>query len=183
MKLIVITGGPCSGKTTLIAALAKRGYAICSESAAEVITEMRAEGLDPATAHVDRERRIFARQAAKELNAARKAGEICFLDRSVIDNRAYAQRHGTPPLPWAEHLSHVCYTCAFLLELLPWEEDGVRFEQSAAAAAAIQESLIKEYSRAGTPLVHVPVLSVEGRLAFILDNLHAYTPISFHKGL
>lgn len=39
LKKIVLTGGPCCGKTTLIEELNKRGYPVLHETAREVLNE------------------------------------------------------------------------------------------------------------------------------------------------
>ena len=47
MSRIVITGGPGTGKTTLLMALQARGYPIVGDSARTIIQDRRKRGLSP----------------------------------------------------------------------------------------------------------------------------------------
>ena len=112
IKKIVITGGPCGGKSTamsrIMKELSKLGYTVLfiPETASELING----GVSPVTcaANVDFHKCLFELQMTKEkvfLRAAEgMAGEKCLIvcDRGALDNKAYMTGE-----EFAEVLDHV----------------------------------------------------------------------------
>lgn len=94
MYKIVITGGPCAGKTTLMgilgATLAERG--IQTYMVEECATEILAQGLTPDTCGsvLAFQRHVFDRQLEKEqaLDTLDDA-TVVLLDRGLMDNAGY----------------------------------------------------------------------------------------------
>ena len=82
IKRIIITGGPSSGKTSIIDALKDEGYSCFDEVSREIIQEMN---IKTAFKNVDFEETVFKREK-RFLNA--KSG-VNFYDRSMLDNLAY----------------------------------------------------------------------------------------------
>ena len=82
MKKIVLTGGPCCGKTTLANELKKKGFCVVDESAREFISRNRTVNTE------ERQKEIFLRQLEKE-NLSRD--ELVILDRCLIDSLAYCK--------------------------------------------------------------------------------------------
>jgi predicted ATPase len=173
VPLFVITGGPCSGKTTLLNELALRGFRVVPESAAEVIREMQAEGKTPKDEFDELQRRIYERQFAKEKSIS-AVPETVFLDRALIDEHAYdAACNRQTSVELLTAMRELRYEKIFLLALLPYQEDGIRYEDE-LFAHALQAQLRRAYSAFGHQVIDVPVLSVEERLAFILEHLDGH---------
>jgi predicted ATPase len=167
----VITGAPCSGKTTVIAELERLGYPVVHEVARAVIAEGLEKGTPLEMIKADRlafERRILQRKI--EIEAALSTGATVFLDRAVPDSIAYFAAEGLDPkIPRAESL-RVRYRTIFLFERLGIEKDPVRSETEAAAEKL--ERLIEDgYRSLGYAPVRVPLLPVADRVRFILGFL------------
>jgi predicted ATPase len=168
----VITGGPSSGKTTVVNELRKRGYKTMVEDARHYIDLQRAEG--KSLGEIKKNRRIFQRKVL-ELQIAQERSlspsDIVFLDRAIPDTRAYCQFLDLPEDDELEKLIRsVFYRKIFILDLLPLVEDYARREDE-AAQKAIHELLIGVYRSLPFPIVYVPVLPVEQRVDLILASL------------
>jgi predicted ATPase len=157
MRRLVVTGGPCSGKSTLIEALSRSGFKTAREAAIEVINEgMRRRGLDEFTQwrksqpvefqlDVDRQQRAIEREFC--------ASDIVFCDRSRIDGVAYLRQAGceVPASLSQKALKNYAIEAVILLDTL--ESFEVRSETGRADsredAARIREELIRTYHEYG----------------------------------
>lgn len=124
-ELIIVTGGSCSGKTSLIAALRGRGHDVLGESAYEVIEELIDElGVAGQMAwrrkqQVEFQRRITRRQHEREQAARRSSAPYVFCDRGLLDGKAYCRLAG---VPWPDDLETLAasarYAHVFVLDTL-----------------------------------------------------------------
>lgn len=165
-RKIVITGGPCSGKTSLIRELAELGYTVVEEAAAKVITE----GVyHPQKEPLVFQRKVVERQLAWEREAERKTNNLIFCDRGVYDGLAYLRFYGVP-----EHKLDLPndrgYLMGFHLAQLRYEIDQVRFENP-EEASEISELLRQVYVERSIPLECVPVMSIDERAEFVLQKV------------
>ncbi len=168
----VLTGAACTGKTTLIDMLAKRGFQVIPESArlyfeqemakGQTLDEIRRDG--PAL-----QRGIAALQLEFEHNA--QADRVVFLDRAVPDSLAFYRIHGMDPNGILPECFHHRYAGVFLLDRLPFHRDQTLGPEDGVASDFLNEWLARDYSALGYDVVRVPVVSPEERLAFILDRL------------
>lgn len=180
MPLIVVSGGPCSGKTTLISEFEKRGYRVVTESAAEVIRDMLDDGFVPDADYEQLQRRIFDTQCEKEdaiLSDPHAHKKLVFLDRCLIDVAAYFWVRGySVPGDVASRLSQARYDKVYLLSLLPilakgLPQDGVRIERDADEAFRIQALLRRAYASFQLPVIEVPIMPVDERVEFVLKDV------------
>jgi predicted ATPase len=167
----VITGAPCSGKTTLIDLLVANGFQTVPEVGRKYIEGEIARGRTLAE--------IRASEAAfaimiKELSLATERGlpveEVIFLDRAFPDCLTFYRLHGLDPNEILPECFHHHYASVFVLDRFPVQKDTARVEDD-NAAAIIDEWLARDYSALGYPVVRVPVLPPEDRLAFILERI------------
>jgi len=159
MKKYVLTGGPCSGKTTLLDELGKRGYSIVEETARKIIKS------HSNLSHKEKQERIFKSQLEIESSLR---DEIYFLDRSLIDVVAYSRFHNTePPSLLKTTRLEKRYDLVFVLEMLKFKKDEVRIEQNEEDAKWAHRNVIKAYQEYGYNLIFVPKGSVEQRADFI----------------
>ncbi len=174
-RLFVLTGGPCSGKSTLLAALQRQGYTVLPETAATiVIPQLLAEGKDPDAHFQEMEDRIFREQLAREeALRALPAEEIVFLDRCLVGSpTAYYRLRGLPvPRELADAVAGRTYEKVFLLALLPFVEDGIRYEKSLAEVRRIHALIREAHEAQGSEIVDIPAVSVAERLALILAHI------------
>lgn len=169
----VITGGPSSGKTTLISELHKLGYKTVPEAARQVIDEAVAAGRPVSELRSDEKRfqeEVLRLKLKVEAGLARK--ETVIFDRGMQDTTAYLRSIDAEIDHWIEEaVSKSTYKQVFLLEpLSAYETDYARME-SGEEALRIYTLLEEAYSEAGMTPIKVGALSVEKRLAIILKYL------------
>lgn len=168
----VITGGPGSGKTTIINLLKERGYKTTMEHARHYIDTERVTGKtveEIKRNQIEFQQSVFKMQMAQEQKL--DPDEIVFLDRAIPDALAYYRFLTLPEDENLQHaLSHVFYKKIFILDLLPLVNDYARTEDK-IGQQRIHQLLIEAYKSLGFPIVHVPVMPPEERVAFILKNL------------
>jgi predicted ATPase len=168
----VITGGPSSGKTTTVNMLNERGYKTTIEHARHYIDTMHQGGKTvEEIRNNQREFQLAILELQIEQEANLSAGEMIFLDRAIPDALAYYRYFN---LEVDERLSkalqNVSYKKIFILDLLPFVKDYARTEDE-EAQKKIHSLLVEVYTSLPSPVIHVPVLSPEDRVDFILNNL------------
>jgi len=170
-RWMVLTGAPCSGKTSVIEELHLRGYRIIPESARAYLEAQLALGVSPEEVFRDRlsfERRILMDKVAAEKNL--DPGALIFFDRGIPDSIAYfrlSHLDTAEPLACARKSS---YHTIFLLERLPTLPDAVR-KEAPETARAIEQLLVESYEGLGHTLVRIPVMTVSERADAILEHL------------
>ena len=168
----IFTGGPCSGKTTLINELKSRGYSVLPEAARTVIAARLAEGktiqeivADPlALQHM-----IIAHQL--ELQSQAPADEVLFLDRAVPDNIAYYRK--IAGWNWTRQLRGAAamrYRKIFFLDMLEFAGDLERYE-TPEEAKQLHEGIRRTYEDQAYEIIDVPVMPVPERVEFVLARL------------
>ena len=168
---VVITGAPCSGKTSVIRTFEDMGYPVVHEAARALIDEGLATGMSVSQIKSDIlafESRILERKIAAEQRLPEQ--QTVFLDRAIPDSIAYYRLENLPPdIPLIES-RRFQYRRVFLFERFGFKTDEVRSEDDQAAARI--ESLIETaYTALGYKIVHVPVMPVPARQAFVLETL------------
>lgn len=162
---VVLSGSPCAGKTTLIRKLQKLGFPVVQEQATIV---MNAGTADPCIDHEAFQFEVLRRQRAEEARYSNVP--LLFLDRGAHDGIPYRWIYGRRVPEFFAALQPKTYDVCFLLETLPWVDDGVRYE-SADFSAEIEPCFGRVYESYGVPVIRVPVMSPEQRLQFILDRV------------
>jgi len=167
----VITGAPCSGKTTVINALDQKGFRIVPETARAFIDDQLARGQSLAEIRSDVlafERHILMEKIRTEHQLP--VDETIFLDRAVPDSIAYFLDAGLDPEEPKKASRQFKYRRIFFLDRLPFAADTVRMEDD-ATAASLEDALKKSYAGLGYPLTRIPVLPVELRVDMILQHV------------
>lgn len=168
----VITGGPSSGKTTMVNILSKRGYQTTIEHARHYLDTQRANG--KTVAEVKKHQRAFQLGVLDmqiEQEASLRPEDVVFLDRAIPDALAYYHfLKLKPDRKLLRAMADVSYKKIFILDCLPLVRDYARQEDE-AAQEMIHRVLTEVYESLPFPIVRVPVLSAEERADFILQNL------------
>ena len=167
----VITGAPCSGKTTLIGQLAGGGYRTVPESARLYIEQEMAGGQ---TIHPILEDGAALQRGIAEMQlrieGELRAEDFAFLDSAVPTSLAWYRAYGLDPNELLRECFHHQYASVFLLEPLPFQPDEERVEEVAALAAYLDGWLARDFRALGYRVVRVPALPPEERLAFLLER-------------
>jgi len=172
-NFVILSGCSGGGKSTLLAELARRGYATIPEPGRRIVAEETASG-GSALPWIDIA--AFAQRAIDMALANRAAAKASsgwvFFDRGLIDAAAGLQHvTGEPVLDELGH-RHRYHHRVFLTP--PWPEiyrnDADR-RHGLNEAAAEYERLLDAYARLGYDAVILPKIPVEERADFLLDRL------------
>jgi len=172
-RFVILSGCSGGGKSTLLAELARRGFATVEEPGRRIVKQELAGGgralpwVDP----VGFSRRAIAK-ALEDLEAAARYEGWVFFDRGLIDAAAGLQHNtGEPALetrvsPWRFH-SQVFLTP-------PWPEiyetDPER-RHDLGEALAEYARLLRVYPALGYEVVILPKISVAARADFLVEAL------------
>lgn len=170
-KKIVITGGPGTGKTTIVQSLKDEGYACLPEISRQVILEARASGIEQLFLEnplLFSEKLLEGRER-QYIEAKNHSDEIVFIDRGIPDIIAYMDYMDEPsPYSFEKACKECTYDLVFLLP--PWEEiyipDNERYENF-EQAVNIHDFLEKTYKRFGYETIEVPTGKIDHRTNFI----------------
>ena len=174
-EIVVIIGGPGTGKTTIIEGLLAKGFCCYPEISREVTLEAKKQGIEQLFLENPLLFSELLLEGRKKQfhNAQNEPHDIIFLDRGIPDVLAYMHYIGDSypaffDLACREHI----YTKIFILP--PWEEiyesDNERYENF-EQATIIYNHLTETYQKYGYHLIEVPKGTVEERISFILNQL------------
>jgi predicted ATPase len=176
-RLHIITGGPGSGKSTLIEALAARGIATSPEVGRAIIKEELASGGTalPWVDHLAFAEKMVVREVAAH-RAALASGKTVVLDRGVPDVVGFLRASGLAVPPHIDAAAHACryntrvFIAPWWAEIFTTDAERKQTPQEARATFAI---MVETYRAYGYTLVELPRATVSARLAFILDQIGA----------
>jgi predicted ATPase len=181
-SLHIITGGPGSGKSTLIDALAARGYARSIEAGRAIIQDQTAiDG--PALPW--RDPMLFAEQMLtwemRSYHAAQaQAGPVLF-DRGVPDVIGYLTLCGLPVPGHFERAAARFRYNRMVFIAPPWplifHQDAER-RQSLEEAERTYAAMVQTYTRLGYALVELPRAAVEERVGFVVERIGPAGPLA-----
>ena len=174
-QIVLIIGGPGTGKSTTIEALTKKGHCCYPEISRQVTIDAKEQGIDQLflTNPMLFSEMLLAGRIKQFDDAHAENCSIVFLDRGIPDVLAYMDFIGDD---YPDYFVAAChekkYSKVFIFP--PWEtiyeSDNERYE-SFDQAQKIHVYLEETYKRFGYDLIKVPMDSVENRIDFILDKL------------
>ena len=174
-RRIVISGGPGSGKTSLISHLERKGHTCMHEISREVTIAAQKKGIsqlylkDPLLFS----EKILKGRLEQFLEASGGAKEYVFYDRGMPDITGYLDYTGKDyPIGFSKTCKRNRYDAVFLLP--PWKEiyskDNERYE-SFKQAKELYPFLKKSYQKFDYSVTEVPFGTIDHRVAYILDKL------------
>ncbi len=167
----VITGASSSGKTTLIDQLADIGFQTVPEVGRQYFERELAKGRTIDEIREDRATlTCHVYDMWVKLESGLRATKFTFLDRGLPDSLAFYRFAGMNPNEILSDCFQYRYASVFMLNRLPYQQDGVRGGDD-ESAAYFDLWMARDYSALGYDIVRVPVLSPEERLEFVLENL------------
>lgn len=171
----MITGGPGTGKSSIVKKLESKGETCLHEISRQVTLEARKEGIEQLflTQPLLFSEKLLEGRLKQFHQAAKFEADHIFIDRGLPDVVAYMDFFNTSyPKSFIKTCDQHRYEKVFFLP--PWEEiyqsDSERYENY-EEALKISSYLYNTYKEYGYQPIEVPKQSVEERCRFILDNL------------
>jgi len=174
-RFYVVTGGPGSGKSSLIEPLHRQGYARSIEAGRGIIQDQMAIGgralpwSDPL-----RFAELMLSWEMRSYHIAQQSPGTVFFDRGVPDVLGYLVVVG---IPVPDHVRRAAETFRYNRTVFiapPWREifcqDHER-KQDFEEAVRTYESMVEIYTALDYELVEVPRLPIEERARFILQRM------------
>ena len=172
---IVITGGPGTGKSTLINYLIGQGHICLEEISRQITKEAQKNGIDQLflTNPLLFSKLLLEGRQKQYIDSEIYKGKTVFFDRGIPDVLAYMNYIGDQ---YTEVFTKACndyrYNKVFILK--PWKaiykSDNERYE-SFEQAQQIHDHLVSTYQDFNYNLVDVPFGSIESRAQFILNSI------------
>ena len=174
-KKIIITGGPSTGKSSLIKNLKNKGYCCMDEVSREVILDAREKGIEHLfiSSPILFSEILLEKRVAQFHQAEKKTENLVFFDRGIIDIEAYLNFSKTEyTLNFNSILDALKYDQIFICP--PWKDihqtDNERYE-TFEEATEIHHQLIRSYQKEGYVVIEIPFGTIEKRTEFIINKV------------
>jgi predicted ATPase len=168
MEKIVLTGGPGSGKSSIILGLEEIGEAVIREAAEDFIKLKQAQGIREPWLQPGFQEGILRLQLQREARIPNEA-QRAFLDRGIADGLAYTDPNSET---YQRVLSAVpAYNRIFLVENLGSTETNQVRRENYQEALEIERKLEEVYKTLGYEPIKIGPGTVQERIATILKTL------------
>jgi len=174
-KKIVVTGGPGTGKSTVINELANRNYTCMLEISREVTLNARKNGVEQLflTKPLLFSELLIEGRVNQYIEAEKNNNEIVFFDRGIPDVHAY-MNYISIDYPNSYITKSNLYRYDYVFLMSPWEEiyisDNERYENF-EQSLAIHNHLERTYKDLNYNIIEVPFGSISDRANFILETI------------
>lgn len=176
-KRYIITGGPGSGKTSIINELAKRGYLIVQEAATDVIEEGLKKNEQAPWMADDYHVQISTLMAKRQEEVQNLGQTVAFFDRGHLDGITYIllQRRYLPQevIDYVQAAVDESYfdKTVFFIENLEFCELAPHRDESLGEALEKSRHLKQNYQALGYEVVNIPPGTVEQRTEWIIEQI------------
>jgi len=174
---IVITGGPCTGKTTLLQAMASLGYSILPEMARTIIEESEIKGRDlvPWKSLADFQEEVLRRQLEQE-SVMGESRRVHFLDRGIVDGAGYCMEGGICEPKTLLTCGYCRYGKVVLLEPLSHYTQDISRMEDRDRGVRIHECIIGAYEKYSYTIERLPAWSIERRVERLQEIAESLVP-------
>ncbi|GGI78402.1 AAA family ATPase [Legionella impletisoli] len=174
-NFFILTGGPGSGKTSVLNALAQRGFLTVPEVARAIIKEQQDNGGNAFhTGDRDAFLELMLDHSLHDYRKMQQERTAVFFDRGIPDLYGYAKSFCHKEHHEVNSAVKQYRYCQTVFIFPPWEEiyikDSER-QQDFAESIQTYHALKEAYLHYRYTLVDVPCLPIEARVNFILKTL------------
>jgi predicted ATPase len=173
LNFYIITGGPGSGKTSIIEELRKRGVLCVDEVARSILKEQNAIGGD--ATHLGDRRKYCELMLSRSMftyNRVQETRAPVFFDRGIPELAGY-RRFTEADVPAHFHKAIEVFRYNPVVFVAPPWEDIYRNDeeriQDYREAVETYEAIMATYPQFGYRLVEIPRLPVSERAQFLID--------------
>ncbi len=173
MKRILLTGGPGTGKTTVLQHLKDRGHTCFEEVSRAIILEAQENGIEQLyLTHPEAfNNKLLKGRIQQHLDCETINTDFIFLDRGIPDIIAYNNYINVANSNSAIKATQQ-YLYDFVFVFPPWKDiykkDNERYE-TYEEAVKIYEDLKKTYLNLGYEVLEIPIDTVNERTNYILN--------------
>jgi predicted ATPase len=174
-QFVVLSGCSGGGKSSLLAELGRRGFAIYEEPGRQVVKEqLLIGGAALPWGDVDLFLELTISRSIHHLVEAARGNALAFFDRGIVDQvSGYKSRGMEIPVHLRAAAEGFRYhETVFLVP--PWQEifaNDCERRHSFADSVAMYEALVGAYERFGYRTVVVPKMGVSSRAEFVMAEL------------
>lgn len=170
----IISGGPGSGKTSVIEALRERGHSCVDEVGRTIIREQLLIGGD--ALHWADQAKFLELMLSRSMSDYERVSDVAgavFFDRGIPELAGYCRLVKIPDLPHVARAAELFRYSPTVFVMPPWKEiyrNDTERKQDFAEAIASYAAAVATYREFGYTPIDVPKLSVSDRTDFILKH-------------
>lgn len=174
-EIVLLIGGPGTGKSTLMNVLSEKGHVCYPEISRQITLEAQKQGTEQLflTDPLLFSQKLLEGRIQQHQNALSEESNVVFIDRGIPDILAYMHFIGDKNYPdcFTKACQDYRYTKLFIFPV--WEDiymsDNERYENF-EQAQQIQKYLVDTYKSFGYDLIEVPKDTPEKRAEFVLNH-------------
>jgi len=175
-NFVVVSGGPGSGKTTVLGELSKLGFPYAPEVARQIIQEqVNTSGTALPWSDQKAYTMLMLERSVASYLAHESALSLTFSDRGIPDTLGYARIIGLRDTCEIEDACRDYRYAPLVFFAPPWKEiyktDQER-KQNFAEAARTYNVLVEVYRQCGYEVLELPKLPPLARARFLLEQLY-----------
>ena len=169
-KKYVLTGGPSSGKSSMIIALEMEGDYIIKETAEDYIKLRQAQGIQRPWTESDFQDKILKLQLQRESRIPSNIKRI-FMDRSLIDGLVYEPKETDTYARIMQESKKTKYEKIFLIKPIGFTEKTIIRKENYEETIEIDKKLDQIYKKLGYQPIEIASGHLEKRVQEILQNI------------
>jgi predicted ATPase len=174
-RFVVLSGCSGGGKSSLLAELGRRGFAIYEEPGRQVVKEQLLIGGDALPwDNIDLFLELTISRSIHHLVEAARSDAFAFFDRGIIDQvNGYRMRGREVPKHLLGAVEHFRYRETVFM-VPPWREifaNDAERRHSFEESVAMYDALVETYEHFGYRPVVIPKMDVAARADFVLAQL------------